>query len=71
MFEFLKKIFQKPNPAQPESIQGQPVREIHELDAIWVDTMVHGKAYVVVRTDSVVPQETPPWMYQDVLAGHL
>lgn len=62
MFEFLKKIFQKSKPAQPEPSQGMSVREIYELDKIWVDIMVHGKSYVVVRPPE---PDTPPWYAHD------
>ena len=62
MFEFLKKILHKPNPALPESIQGLPVRETHELDEIWVDILMRGQSYVVVRQPGA---DTPPWYAHD------
>lgn len=62
MFEFLKKIFQKPNPELPEAVQGIRIREINDMDGIWLDVLVHGEAYVVVRPPE---RDAPPWYAHD------
>lgn len=71
MFEFLKKILHKPNPALPEALRGLPVRELDQMHEILGDLVENRVAYVALRPDSVVPQDTPPWMYQDSFAGYL
>lgn len=56
MFEFLKKILHKPNPALPDVLQSVPFRELDDIDGAVEDMQAYGFALVIVRADA-----EPPW----------